>query len=207
MTKIKRIKPKHDDTKKTKLTAELELNESTVSETLIASTEIPKACVVEASKRKLDHVDGRYAKRRKLPALTDCNMTAKLKSNECAFSETQSSSNAIETTATQIAPLESIELTSSNTQMMKIDFKVGEVVWAKIRGHPHWPAKIKSFSSSKMAIVVWFNDYRVTKIYRTQLFKFLNNFDSFAKNFDNTIGLKTAAQEALMFYGNTLNDI
>lgn len=96
------------------------------------------------------------------------------------------------------------ETTSDDTTVNTIDFKVNEVVWAKIKGHPHWPAKIKCFPSNRMVTVVWFNDYRTTKIYRTQLFKFLVNFDSFAKNFDSTIGLRAAAQEGLMYYGNSM---
>lgn len=86
-----------------------------------------------------------------------------------------------------------------------ITFKVDEVVWAKIKGHPHWPAKIKCFPNAKMAIVVWFNDYRTTKVYRTQLHKFLINFDKFAVRFSDSIGLKTAAQEALIYFGHNVN--
>lgn len=89
----------------------------------------------------------------------------------------------------------------------RIDNKIDEVVWAKIKGHTHWPAKIKAFPSSKMAIVVWFNDYRTTKIYRTQLFKFLVHFDEFSKKFDQIIGLETAAQEALIYFGQSLPKI
>lgn len=89
--------------------------------------------------------------------------------------------------------------------IVKVEFRIGEVVWAKIRGFPAWPAKIKAITSSKMVLVVWFNDYRVTKVYKTQLSKFLINFDSFAKNFENSIGLKTAAREALMYYGNAVS--
>lgn len=90
-------------------------------------------------------------------------------------------------------------------QIAVIEFRVGEIVWAKIKGFPHWPAVIKSFPSDRMAIVIWFNDYRKTKIYRTQLFKFLANFETFAKRFDDVIGLKTAAQEGLMCYGQNMN--
>lgn len=87
--------------------------------------------------------------------------------------------------------------------VVKIEYRIGEVVWAKIKGSPAWPAKIKFFASSRMVVVTWFNDYRTTKIYKTQLFKFLTHFDAFAKNFDSSIGLKTAAQEALIYYGNS----
>lgn len=105
--------------------------------------------------------------------------------------------------AQKVANEVQIESSSSESTIARIDFKVNEVVWAKIKGSVHWPAKIKSFPSSKMVIVVWFNDYRTTKIYRTQLFKFLQNFDLYAQNFDNTVGLKTAAYEGLMYLGNS----
>lgn len=54
-----------------------------------------------------------------------------------------------------------------------------------------------------MVIVTWFNDYRTTKIYRTQIFKFLLDYDEYSKKLDETIGLRIAAQEALMCYGET----
>lgn len=88
--------------------------------------------------------------------------------------------------------------------MSLLEFKLNEIVWARIKGSPHWPARIISFPSNKMALVRWFNDYRVTKLYRTQLFKFLNNFDQFAKKFPDTVGLETAAREALICYGNDI---
>lgn len=90
----------------------------------------------------------------------------------------------------------------ANSTVAKIEFKVGEVVWARIRGYPHWPARIQSFPSNKMATVIWFNDYRRTKLYKTQIFKFLVNFDEFSKRFNDTVGLETAAREALISYGN-----
>lgn len=89
-------------------------------------------------------------------------------------------------------------------ELVKIDFRIGEVVWAKIKGFPCWPAKIKAHHPRNMATVIWFNDYRTTKVFKSQLFPFLKNFDQFAKQFDNSIGLKTAAQEALMYYGSML---
>lgn len=52
-----------------------------------------------------------------------------------------------------------------------------------------------------MAEVIWFNDYRKTKLYRSQLFKFTPNIDEFAKKFKGTAGLETAAKEALYSYG------
>lgn len=84
------------------------------------------------------------------------------------------------------------------------DFKLNEIIWAEIKGFPGWPAKIIDFPTPKMALVVWYNDHRRTKVFRTQLFKFLNNYDKFAVNFDTHIGLKTAAREALYCLGNSL---
>lgn len=84
----------------------------------------------------------------------------------------------------------------------RIDFAINEVIWAKIKGHPYWPAKLRAFPSDKMALVIWFNDYRTTEVYRTQLFKLLINFDEYSKKFHQTIGLEAAAQEALMSYGS-----
>lgn len=87
----------------------------------------------------------------------------------------------------------------------RIEYRVKEVVWAKLRGHPHWPAFIKSFPTDKTAEVVWFNDYRRTKIFRTQMFKFLKHFDQFAVKFDDCVGLKTAAQEGFIYFGNGMH--
>lgn len=104
-----------------------------------------------------------------------------------------------------VAPLAAQLIHSpQNDVVARIDFKVNEVIWCKIRGYPSWPCKIKTFVKN-MVIVVWFNDYRITKVYRTQLQKFLVNFDTNAKNFDNNIVLKTAAREALLFYGSGLS--
>lgn len=106
------------------------------------------------------------------------------------------------TNCTMSTKNENVETTRA---IVKVAFTVGEIVWAKIKGHNHWPARIISFPSQKMAEVTWYNDYRRTKLYRSQLFKFLVNFDEFAKKFDVTVGLSTAAREALMDYGqNTI---
>lgn len=120
------------------------------------------------------------------------NQLALPKENQCSDQVTMSTVN------------ENITVSTSSLQIAVVHFKVGEIVWAKIKGSPAWPAKILSFPSNKMALVEWFNDYRKTKIYRTQMHKFLVNFDRFAEHFDKSVGLHTAAREALHTFGNSL---
>lgn len=88
-----------------------------------------------------------------------------------------------------------------NDEIAIVDFKIGEVVWAKIRGFPYWPAKIENISGQKKQIfrIYWFNDYRTSKVFKSQIFKFHKNFEEHAKNFNTHIGVETAAREALMY--------
>lgn len=97
--------------------------------------------------------------------------------------------------------------TQSN-QIEQIDFCIGEVVWAKIRGYPGWPARIESIYGDKRQTfrVYWFNDYRTSNIYRSQIYKFHLNFEQFSKPFDSHIGLETAAREALMYLAKKNNN-
>lgn len=85
-----------------------------------------------------------------------------------------------------------------------MDFRIGDVVWAKIRGYPGWPARIESIYGDKKQTfrVYWFNDYRISNIYRSQIYKFHLHFEKFAKLFDSHIGLETAAKEAMMYLVN-----
>lgn len=83
-------------------------------------------------------------------------------------------------------------------------FSTGEVIWAKIRGSPHWPARILQIGS-RLIGVEWFNDYRTTKLYRSQLYKFYPNFNLFAEKFNTTVGLKAAAQEAMIHIAEKMN--
>lgn len=81
-----------------------------------------------------------------------------------------------------------------------IPFKVDEVIWGKIRGWPHWPCKILSIDTVQQRYnVFWFNDYRTTNLYKSQVFKFYPNFDIFAEKFSSTVGLKDAAKEAMLY--------
>lgn len=81
-------------------------------------------------------------------------------------------------------------------------YSIDEVVWGKIRGWPHWPARVTSIEQNKY-VVTWFNDYRKSKLFHTQLFKFYPNFESFSNKFSSSIGLETAAKEALLYIGHS----
>lgn len=87
---------------------------------------------------------------------------------------------------------------SNEKTIMKIPFRIGEVVWCKIRGSSHWPARILSFDNRRYD-VHWFNDYRRSKVFVSQLFKFEKYFHEFAKKFSSSIGLETAAKEAVIY--------
>lgn len=91
----------------------------------------------------------------------------------------------------------------SSQTVTKFEFSIGEIVWAKIRGWPHWPAKIIAIEPKRYE-VFWFNDYRKSKIFRSQIYKFHDNFNSFSGKFTSSLGLETAAKEALIYLG-TMN--
>lgn len=91
-----------------------------------------------------------------------------------------------------------------SNQIVKAAFQEGEVVWAKIRGHPFWPATIECFhyGRTQMIDVRWFNDYRKTKLYTTQLQNFFPNYDSHKHLFEHHVGLECAVKEALIYIGH-----
>lgn len=87
-------------------------------------------------------------------------------------------------------------------------FQVGEVVWAKLRGHPHWPATIECFhyGRTQMVDIVWFNDYRKTKVYLTQLQFFFSYIGTYKPLFEKHVGLQCAVNEALIYIGSKINN-
>lgn len=87
-----------------------------------------------------------------------------------------------------------------------MDFKVGEVIWAKMRGYPAWPAKIERIygANHQMVEIFWFNDYRRSKILKAQCSKFHSEFETNSKIFNKHIGLETAAKEAMIYAIRTL---
>lgn len=74
--------------------------------------------------------------------------------------------------------------------------KIGDVVWCQLKGWPKWPARIKSVYGihGQMMEIVWFNDYRVSKVHKGQTSKFgVEPYD------EDNLGLKTAIKEAVLY--------
>lgn len=95
-----------------------------------------------------------------------------------------------------------IDSKPSKNEVAKFEFSIGDVVWGKISGSSHWPARIVSIERcgrSVKYVLYWFNDYRISKVFRSQVFTFLSNFQEFATKFSNNIGLETAGKEALIY--------
>lgn len=94
------------------------------------------------------------------------------------------------------------KISQSNAVSTMIQFKEGEVIWCKLKGFVHWPARIESITKiggRYSYTVYWFNDYRLSKVFENQLFKFEENFKKFSCNFQNRLGLETASKEALIY--------
>lgn len=84
------------------------------------------------------------------------------------------------------------------------EYSIKDIVWCRIKGSCHWPARVERITSTLngnlMYEVFWYNDYRRSKVGRLQIFKFLENFERFAVKFNDVVGLKTAAFEAMYEY-------
>lgn len=97
------------------------------------------------------------------------------------------------------SPTNNVNIGATCTTLDKPLFAINEVVWGKLRGWPHWPAKVLSIVKRRFE-VEWFNDYRRTKLYQSQMFKFVpSNFSVFAEKFPTTVGLEDAAAEAFVY--------
>lgn len=109
---------------------------------------------------------------------------------------------AIETVAKEAAAEKSkiseIGLPIRSTTLALNDFCMNEVVWGKLKGWPHWPARVTAIEGRRYELY-WFNDFRKSKVYRTQLFKFAANFETFSKHFSTSFALAKAAQEAITY--------
>lgn len=78
---------------------------------------------------------------------------------------------------------------------LAIRFVISEIVWCKLSGFHHWPAKILRFEGKKI-VVFWYNDYRQSSVFLSQLFPFEKYCLLFSKNV--SIALGTAIKEALI---------
>lgn len=94
----------------------------------------------------------------------------------------------------QMVPLKLSKNDTADGTVAVIPFKVGDVVWCQLRGHPIWPAQVKEIIDN-YATIVWFNDYRTSKVHRTQLSLF-NYMPTFTKK---NVKQETAIKEALLY--------
>lgn len=103
----------------------------------------------------------------------------------------------------------SITIDNKAGELARPDFLAGDIVWTKLRGYPAWPSRIERIYGEKnqMAEVWWFNDYRRSKVYKSQLQSFLRNFKANSNAFKHHIGLETAAKEAMMYIGSKFNNL
>lgn len=135
------------------------------------------------------------AKRVKFSSSTKCSEIRK-------ETNSQSTSDAIRRETEQAAIGVKLNSTPGTNTLAIIEFKENEVIWAKLKGHPHWPAKIVGYENKKFEIF-WFNDYRRSKVFRSQIFKFnQSNFETFSKT--KKIGFEAAVKEAIL-YGKALS--
>lgn len=154
---------------------------------------------VQSSKRKSDcNFDDIATKKIKLTKNTT------IETLEVNISEENSDEiNSTEATKPNQIITDSNESASIKTVAVA-PFALGEVIWGKIRGWPHWPAKVIAIERNRIN-VEWFNDYRTSKLYRSQIFKFYPNYDIFSEKFSSSVGLESAAKEALCYIASKLN--
>lgn len=141
--------------------------------------------------------EGNHHKRKGDQIITRITRSKRRKLEDCTIASSNGSVEEDELNPGNEQAISSSNAAPVNMTVARIPFVIGEVVWAKIRGWKHWPAKILSISPRQIE-VEWFNDYRTTKIFRSQIYKFGPNFQMFAENFDSTVGLREAAEEALL---------
>lgn len=165
-------------------------------------------------KRKSNAIDEKPAKRRKIIFQTrsqdECNEhelkngTNKDESN--AHGRNCAQSNDVNVDEARTNQTKDVQPTVSNA-LVPMDLMPGDIVWAKIKGYPYWPAKIERIFGAKnqMVEVFWFNNYKRTKMCRASCMSFLSNFDRFRSSFNNYIGLEPAAKEAIIYLGSQMH--
>lgn len=183
------MKSKSPITKKeNKSTATGEVGYMTRSRTMIKTTTVSTKLAEHTNDDRKNNISS--TKKRKSDCLADETKSKKMKIAKNTCIETLENEN-IDISAETV-------LKNPTKTIAKLSYAVGEVIWGKIRGWPHWPAKVVQ-NHGRLIEVEWFNDYRTTKLYHTQMFKFYPNYDVFAEKFQTSVGLKTAATEALIY--------
>lgn len=93
------------------------------------------------------------------------------------------------------------EVSPIKNQLALPDFSTNEIIWARIRGHPYWPAKVMRIYGVRLQMleILWLNDYRRSKINKGQAKKFLKHFEEYAAAFSKHVGLETAAKEGMIY--------
>lgn len=155
----------------------------------------------KSEKRKLNDVEHMTRiKRRKLVETSSNADTTTLTTNAVVKSPNtiQYESPKLLNLTTSTQPVVDAVEPNTDMTMALMPYAVGEVVWGKIRGWPHWPARIIRILP-RLYEVEWFNDFRTTKLYRSQMLRFRPNFTVFVEKFDTTIGLREAAEQAMMY--------
>lgn len=80
-------------------------------------------------------------------------------------------------------------------------FRINEIVWAKLGHFPSWPCKIERLYGirNQMVEVLWFNDFRRSKMHVAMIYKFFDKFQEFSKDADLRVGLNRAIKEAIIY--------
>lgn len=92
-------------------------------------------------------------------------------------------------------------LADANKVISENNFEIGSIVWCKLKGFRHYPAKIVSFFQKKY-LVRWYNDYRLSSVFTSQLQPFSKYCLVYSENV--SISLATAIKEALIEYRNKM---
>lgn len=132
--------------------------------------------------------------KRKLDAITSCMGNSSKNSGIMPNSEKIPSSEQSDFTNTNNAQTKE---ENSVTTVATVSFNIDETVWGKLRGSPHWPAKIIAIEGRRYE-VRWYNDDRTSKLFLSQIFKFRQHFKRFSVKFPTSVGLEDAAKHALI---------
>lgn len=157
-------------------------------------SDIPTTSMVQAKRQKVHDTE--------LPTTVQTNSkdVAALKSTcrpQLSPVAERMSTSCTHSNITAANSIGNIDSQSTSNTVSVLEFELNEVIWAKIKGFTEWPAKIVGIEKNKYEIF-WFNDYRRSKVFRSQIKKFNNeNFEKFSKN--KRLGLEAAIKEAILY--------